>query len=171
MENKLYILCGIPFSGKTTLAKKLVEKLGFTRIDLDDIKFELFGKDIMDPQIDQTGWDKVFRQMYREIKQSLAHGKTVVHDTGNFTFHERSLVKHIADELGLESITIFVDIPEKEAHKRLIENRQTKTRFDVVDEDFQSSVNEMEPPGNDERHLIFNWKDNVDKWVENYLAH
>lgn len=32
---RLYILCGLPFSGKTTLAKKLEKRLGFVLIDID----------------------------------------------------------------------------------------------------------------------------------------
>ena len=59
MNIKLYILCGIPFSGKTTLANKVVEMLGFKRIDLDEIKFKIFGPKITDSQIDQDGWNKV----------------------------------------------------------------------------------------------------------------
>lgn len=166
MNNKLYILCGIPFSGKSTQAKKLVEKLGFTRIDLDEVKFELFGYSIMDSQIDQSGWDAVFREMYIRIKEELNNGKTVVHDTGNFTKHERSLVKKIADDLGIETITIFVDTPKDEAYKRLMKNRLTKDRFDVADEDFEETTIEMEPPKDDEKHLVFKWTDSMDEWIK-----
>ncbi len=156
MTNKLYILCGIPFSGKTTLAKRMAEKLSFFRIDLDEVKFDLFGPNILDTQIDQSGWDKVYTEMYRRIKQSLIAGKTVVHDTGNFTRQDRGKVQAIAKELGIETITIFVNIP--------------KTRFDVADEDFQSTVKELEPPDENEKHLVFNWTDDVELWLEKYIS-
>jgi len=168
--NRLYILCGIPFSGKTTLAKKIVEKIGFSRIDLDEVKFSLFGKDITDSQIDQSGWDSVYQEMYRQIKQALSNGETVVHDTGNFTKHERDLVKKIADELNIESTTIFVNIPKPEAYKRLLDNRKTNIRFNVTDEDFESTVKEMEPPDQSENHLVFIWTDSVDHWIERNLG-
>lgn len=171
MNNKLFILCGIPFSGKTTLAKRMIDKLGFTRIDLDEVKFELFGKDITDSQIDQDGWDSVYQEMYKRVKQALVDGKTVVHDTGNFTKHERGLVKKIADDLGLSSTTIYINIPEPEAYKRLIENRKTNIRFNVTDDDFQSSAKEMEPPDENETHLLFKWTDEVDKWIDTNFTH
>lgn len=166
MNNKLYILCGIPFSGKTTLAKRMVEKFGFARIDLDEVKFELFGTSITDGEIDQLGWDKVYQRMYKRIEDLLKTGKTVINDTGNFTRNERNIVKKIADDLGVESITIYVDIPTKEARNRLLENRHSKVRFDVSDGDFNSTVSEMEKPEVGERHVVCKWRDDFDSWAD-----
>ena len=126
--NKLYIFCGIPFSGKTTIAKKLEEKLGYIRIDLDDVKFSLFGNDILDEKIDKQGWDKVYQKMYKQIEDNLKNDKTVINDTGNFTKHERDLVKEIADKLGLETIEVFIDTPTEIARQRLLENKKIKKR-------------------------------------------
>lgn len=169
MENKLYILCGIPFSGKSTLAQKIVSMLGFVRIDLDEIKFEIFGENITDDQIDQSGWDKVYQEIYRKIKQDLINGETVIYDTGNFTKHERELAKKIADDLGLVSITIYVDIPQEVARQRLLQNRQTKVRFDVSDTDFEGTIKEMEIPSPDETHLVYHGDEDVDVWINRYL--
>lgn len=36
---RLYLLCGIPFSGKTTLAKEIVRKLGYTILDTPGVYF------------------------------------------------------------------------------------------------------------------------------------
>jgi len=63
IKNKLYILCGIPFSGKSVLANKIVERFGYTRIDLDEVKFQIFGQSITDGEIDQSGWDKIYQEM------------------------------------------------------------------------------------------------------------
>lgn len=95
--NSLYILCGIPFSGKTTLAKKIAEQPGFVRVDLDEVKFDLFGKNIKDPEIDKDDWNRVCWEMYKKITIFLKEGKNVINDTDNFTKHERSLVKQITD--------------------------------------------------------------------------
>ena len=99
--NKLYVFCGIPFSGKTTIASRLAEKLGFVRIDLDEVKFQIFGVNINDNQIDKTSWDKVYKKMYEEIEANLKAGKTVINDTGNFTKNERTRIKQIAEKQGL----------------------------------------------------------------------
>lgn len=165
MNSKLLILCGIPFSGKTTLAKALVSIKGYTRIDLDEVKFKMLGSQVTNDKINQSGWDRIYQDMYRQIKQALMDGKTVVHDTGNFTKYERDLVKKIADDLGITSVTIYVDIPVREAKKRLLSNRTSNIRFDVSDADFESAVKEMEPPSLPENYIVFNWSDNIDSFV------
>lgn len=167
--NKLYVFCGIPFSGKTTIAKKLAEKFGFVRIDLDNIKFDIFGTQTTDEEIDQQGWDKIYKRMYEVIEENLRSGKTVIQDTGNFTKHERGLVKKIANDLGIQAIEVFIDTPEEIARQRLVENRKKKKRFDVNLEDFSSAVMEMEPPDGPNT-IIYNHPTKIDKWLaENFF--
>ncbi len=166
---KLYILCGIPFSGKTTLAKQVVRKRRYTRIDLDDIKFEIYGNGIKDEELKQTDWDIVYQRMYKMIDDALIEGKTVIHDTGNFTKHERGLVKQIADKLNIDTIMIFVDTPSSVAYERLLKNRSANKRFDVSDNDFNETVKEMEPPTADENPLIFHYDEAVDSWIDKNL--
>lgn len=167
MVNKLYIFCGIPFSGKTTLVKILAEKLDYSRVDLDEVKFELFGKGITDKELEQKDWDAVYLEMYKIIEFLLRKGETVIHDTGNFTKHERDLVKQIADKLGISTIIVFVDTPREVAYERLLNNRKNKDRFDVDDGDFDGAVKEMEAPTNEENVIVFRHGDIVGDWIRN----
>lgn len=167
--NKLIILCGIPFSGKSTLAKEISKKLNYNRVDLDDVKFKLHGDNIKDEDLMQKDWDVVYQEMYKRIENSLKSGKTVVHDTGNFTKYERNLIKQIADKFNLDALTVFVDTPKEIAYRRLKENRESGKRFDVSGDGFESSVKEMETPGSDENTLVFRYNDNIDSWIENNL--
>lgn len=163
---KLYIFCGIPFSGKSFLAKEVAKRFGFVRIDLDEVKFKLFGKDIEDENIDQRGWDKIYAKTYEKIRDSLKMGKTVVYDTGNFTKHERSLVRDIANKLDIESTTVHVDTPASVARERLANNRKMGQRFDVTDEDFESTVREMEPPDESENHITYTPDLDFESWID-----
>ncbi len=167
--NKLYILCGIPFSGKSTLAKAISDKLGCERVDLDKIKFDLYGKDIKDGDLQQKDWDAIYQKMYLVIEGFLKQGKSVVHDTGNFTKHERELVRLIANKLGVRTKTIFVDTPKSTAYERLLKNRKTGARFDVTDKDFESTVTEMELPTKDENFTIFRIDDEISSWIDKHL--
>lgn len=151
----LYIFCGIPFSGKTTLAKRLVKKFGFVRIDLDEVKFDLFGKNIKDEEINRSGWDKVYKEMYKRIEDNLKKGRVVINDTGNFTRYERGLLRKIAEKLNLKTATVYVKTPKTVAWERLLNNRKTGRRFDIRKEDFESTVAEMEPPTKDEKPNCF----------------
>lgn len=163
---KLYILCGLPFSGKTLLAKKLANKLGFLRIDLDDIKFELLGETIKDELVSPAEWDRVYQEMYKRIEEALSLGKTVVHDTGNFTKHERALVRNIGDKLGVEVKTIYVDIPKEVVKQRWLNNKLTKDRFDISKKSFKEAVAEMEPPTVEENVIVYDGKTDIDEWIK-----
>lgn len=164
MKTKLLILCGIPFSGKSTLATEL-EKYGFKRIDLDIVKTDLLGKDAIDSSINQSTWDKIYNEMYSQINSSLKSGVSVVHDTGNFTIYERSLISKIATKLGIPYYTIYVATPADTARLRMTTNRETNSRFNVTDESFASAVNEMETPNQNENPLTYNESDDVGDWV------
>lgn len=170
MKQQLLLLCGIPFSGKSTLANQLVQKLGVVRVDLDEIKFELFGTKISDDQINQDGWDSIYQEMYVRIESLLKTGVSVVHDTGNFTVYERGLVQHIATTLSLPFVTVFVDVPVEVARKRMEQNRISKQRFDITDAAFQEAVDEMEPPTEIENQIIFSSDDDVETWLKNNLG-
>lgn len=165
----LYVLCGLPFSGKTTFAKELCRIKGWMRVDLDDIKFDLFGDQVKDNDLVQKDWDLVYQRMYKEILDLLSSGVTVVHDTGNFTKHERSLVINIAKRLGLRSMVIWVNTPESVARERLLANRVSGVRFDVSDDDFNSTVNELVPPDNSEDHLVYETTITPEAWIARNL--
>lgn len=162
-------MCGIPFSGKSFLSKRITKKSGFTIVDLDEIKFELFGNEIKDSQLKQKDWDKVYQETYKRVGDSLKEGKTVIYDTGNFTNHERGLIKQIADKLNIETQFIYVNTPKEVARTRLLKNRKSGARFDVNDEDFESTVKEMEVPVGD-NVLIFSYEQNMDDWIDKNLS-
>lgn len=166
---RLYILCGLPFSGKTVFAQELSKIKGWTRVDLDDVKFSLFGHQIADEELVQKDWDLVYQVMYKEIQDQLTKGCTVIHDTGNFTKHERDLVREIANEAGATTAVIWVNTPKSLAQERLLANRASGHRFDVSDVDFDSAVNEMEPPDTSENFLIYDTSQSLKDWIAQNL--
>jgi predicted kinase len=170
MTNKLYIFCGIPFSGKSTLTKEIAKQKGYARIDLDEVKFRLYGNGVEDAGLQQKDWDTIYQATYKEVEAALKAGQTVIHDTGNFTKYERNLVRQIARKLNVEATTVFVNTPEGIARERLIANRQTSVRFNVTDKEFEEAVAEMEPPGESESHFSYVHGTPVDLWLEKYFS-
>jgi predicted kinase len=142
--NKLYIFCGIPFAGKTELAKQVVSQLGYTRIDLDETKFSLFGNDVKDATINKAGWNQVYEAMYE--------------------------VRAIGEKLGIEVVTVFIDTPADIAWQRMQSNRQHPSRFDVTDADFESAVEEMAQPSDTEKHLVYDGRTEPKRWIADSLT-
>ena len=70
----LYIMCGLPFAGKTTLAKEMVKQLGIERVSIDEINGE---RGVWN---DETGmspeeWTKTYEEAYKSFKGYLKHAK------------------------------------------------------------------------------------------------
>jgi predicted kinase len=168
--NKLYIFCGIPFAGKTELAKQVVSQLGYTRIDLDETKFSLFGNDVKDATINKAGWNQVYEAMYEQIANALQAGQSVINDAGNFTLPERNEVRAIGEKLGIEVVTVFIDTPADIAWQRMQSNRQHPSRFDVTDADFESAVEEMAQPSDTEKHLVYDGRTEPKRWIADSLT-
>ena len=147
---KLYILCGYSFSGKSTVAKALINRYGFVRVALDAINNERgISKDITSKELQET-----YDIYHDRIVNNLKLGKTVITDT---VAHERAArdgLRKIAQENNTEAIVLYINTPLEVVKERWMKNRTTQERVDVEDKEFNSVVNDFEIPGSDESPLI-----------------
>ncbi len=160
----LYILCGLPFAGKTTLAKELVNSLAVKRVAIDDINSE---RGIWDNEkgLSSEEWDETYREAYQRIATFLSKGESVVDDSANFTVEQRDRLRDIAQQYNASTCVIFVDISLTEARRRWQENRQTAVRADVRDDDFAHVVVYFAPPTVNENVLLYNGSLPVRDWI------
>ena len=160
----LYILCGIPFSGKTTVATALAHWLGITRVAIDDINAE---RDVWDDEIGMSPeeWTKTYDEAYRRLGLVLSQRKSALDDSTNFTKHLRDHLRALAERYDAHTMVIYVDIPFSDARRRWQENRQTRVRDDVRDSDFAYVVAQFEPPTEDENVLRYDGSIPLEKWI------
>ncbi|HCI78216.1 MAG TPA: hypothetical protein DHW02_00840, partial [Ktedonobacter sp.] len=146
------ILCGLPFAGKTTLAKALVRELHLSRVSIDDLNTE---RGIWDDEkgLSSEEWTNVYNEAYRRLDALLSQGKSVLDDNANFTREQRDHLRVIAAKYQVPTTVIYVMTPLTEVRRRWQENRQTKVRNDVRDEDFALVVDSFEAPTDDE-HVV-----------------
>lgn len=92
MKNKtnLFILIGLPCSGKDFLAEKIKEECGCEILSSDKIRVELFGYE------DQSQNHKVFEEMNKRCKIFLQQGKSVIYNATNLNKKRR---KSLVDSL------------------------------------------------------------------------
>lgn len=103
---KLILLVGIPASGKSTLAKKLIAK-GFTCLNADTIRKELWG----DP-MDQREPEKVFGILYQHLEECLSKDMDVVVDNTNLNKKQRKPILDRARKFGYTDIQLWLlDVP------------------------------------------------------------
>lgn len=165
---RVYILCGLPFSGKTTLAKALVARLGFARVDMDEINTR---KDVglHGEAISQEDWDRTYAESYGQLGELLQAGQSVLFDVANFTKAQRDYLRTIAAKHGVFARVIYLDVSELEARQRWLQNRVTHQRYDVRDDDFAYVVTYFEAPTPDEHVLRYHPSQSVDEWIEQLL--
>lgn len=103
---RLVLLVGVPGSGKTTLAQRLLEK-GYMSLNADSIRQELWG----DPG-DQREPEKVFELFYQRLEEALAEGKDIVIDNTNINTKHRSPILQRAIKAGYQDIQLWIlDVP------------------------------------------------------------
>lgn len=110
---KLIMMKGLPGSGKSTIARKLVDDSGFVRVNKDDLRAMLHN----------SKWSKgnekqILKARDWLVRASLSAGKSVVVDDTNFApEHEREL-RTIAQDHKAAFEVNFVNTPLDECIKR-----------------------------------------------------
>ncbi len=128
-------MCGLPCSGKTTLAKKLEHQHAALRLTTDEWHIRLFGKDwLADPEHD-TRHTMVEAIMWEVAARALTLGVNVILDFGLWAKEERNDFRARAAALGARSEIHFLDVPEEELLKRLaVRNAQLPDKTFAIPE-------------------------------------
>jgi predicted kinase len=61
----LIVICGLSFSGKSTLAKAITARPGYEEIDVDTVGATLYGLDINDERLKELDRDRVYEEAER----------------------------------------------------------------------------------------------------------
>lgn len=135
----LYLMVGLPCSGKTTKAKELENELFALRLTPDEWHVSLFGHDIRDPDHDKR--HTLIESMLWEIAaRALSLGTNIILDFGFWAKEEREDFRSRARKLGARSEIIFMDVTEEELMKRVrIRNENLTTTIHYVPEDLMIS--------------------------------
>ena len=163
MVPRMYLLTGISFSGKSTLAHALSIAQNIAVIDPDGVAHEqgigLHGEEVSDAQ-----WTLIHQEAERRAAQILTAGSSLVYDTTAFTRRQRQALRNHAAQCGAEVVLIFVSISRQEAWQRWNQNNRTWERFAVPENDFVMVADNFEVPGSDEPHLVYEAGRNLADW-------
>jgi predicted kinase len=141
----LYALCGLPFAGKSTLAAALGARTGWPIVRLDAINGER-GVGLDGAPISPEQWQVTYAEAYRRLAAILAAHQSVIFDHGTFSRAERDQIRAIGAGAGARVRFIYVPVTPEEARRRWLDNRRTRVRYDVRDDDFAQALRAFEPP-------------------------
>jgi len=170
-SNRLIIVCGLPFAGKSTLGSAICAEFGYPRVDVDQTKVDLYGPGVDDEDLDPKQWARIYRETDERIMRLLEDGDSVVDASRNFRKDERNRARAIAERMMAEIVIIYVSTPESVVRQRWTENRKKQKRRDISDKGFEEIIRVMEPPTGDEKALIFHHDDNIKSWLVEHAGH
>lgn len=149
-QRTLWILCGLPYSGKTHLSRQIVEQTSIVHISIDHILEELGFDWNTDHLPDQAGWEKIFNLSYAMTRDALKGGLNVLYDSTNHTKASRDMLRDIAQGLGADAKVIFVDTPVEVVWERWTKNGLTKNRSVIARDLVEQTIQSFEIPSGSE---------------------
>ena len=146
----LYLMVGLPCSGKTTLARTLEQEHSALRLTPDEWQVRLFGQDAADPQ-HNARHSLIESLQWQVAERALALGNNVILDFGFWAREEREDFRSRAKHLGAGSEVHFLDVPSDELLRRLaIRNAQPGLAFRIPEEMLRSWIELFQKPDPDE---------------------
>ncbi len=148
---RLILTCGLPGSGKTTLAKRLATEAAAVRLCPDEWKHDL-GIDYYDEPLRVVLEDRLWR-LGQEL---LALGQSVVMENGFWAREERDALRIAGRALGVRVELHVLDAPVEELWRRL-ERRNADARpgeVPITREDLERWALGFEAPDADELALF-----------------
>jgi aminoglycoside phosphotransferase family enzyme/predicted kinase len=123
----LVITCGLPGSGKSTVAQRIAERAGFTVISSDMVRkesaglvpeehrYEAFGKGIY--AVDVT--ERTYAELLDRARPLLLEGRSVILDASFIRRSHRTAADRLARETGAQFACVILDAPLETVRRRL----------------------------------------------------
>lgn len=143
----LIIICGLPGSGKSSLARKLKTRLPAAYLNSDIVRKQIFKKPMYTPEEKKRVYDEIVNQ----AEKMLLRGKNVIVDATFYTRRYRQLMAGTAKGAGSEYRMILCTLPEAMTKERLEKRERSsksvsdanygiylklKERFEPIEGDF-----------------------------------
>lgn len=158
----LYIMSGLPFSGKTTISKKIADVLGIKRISFDEVWNEtknIPGKNEIEK------WKFISQKCEDLIVDELNNNRSVVYDNLGDRPNNRDKMRQLAITNKANFKIIYINISKEESIKRQLENITKQDHHLVSDKNFNNALLNFEIPSPSENPIIFNPSQDIDDWI------
>ena len=158
-------MCGLAFSGKTTLASKIASHTNSVLISFDTLWAESIKKNLI--REPENGWKYIRKLAQDQIIKTISSGRSVVYDDTNVRFEHREEIRMVASKIGIKTVLVYLETPIKNILQREAENKITRGRHEVDSTNFKNAINQFQAPTDGESFINFKPEDNIDTWLHN----
>jgi len=141
---RLVLLCGLPGSGKTVLARELADAYLAVRLNPDEWELALG----VDP-FDAAFQDRLEAELWRLTERLIAVGTSVILDWGFWAKSERDEKRDRGRSLGAAVELRFLDVPYEELVRR-VADRHADGGLAITERHMAAYRAGFEPPTDDE---------------------
>jgi predicted kinase len=127
------MLVGLPGTGKSYLARLLVERLRAELIQTDVLRKAMFRQ----PRYTADEHAAVYAESHRRIKRQLLRGRTLVFDATNLEESKREIVYGLANDAEAELLVVSCYAPIDLVQQRLSGRSSRLDPFDRSDADWE----------------------------------
>lgn len=161
----LIMVCGLPGTGKSTLAKAVAERIGAVYLNSDSIRLGMFEE----KEYTEEEKKQVYEAMFEKAGEELGKGKNVVLDA---TFYKKGLrgdARETADEAGTDFYMIECVTHEDLLKERIFKRGKEESESDADYEVYKKVKTQFDPI--EEEHLAVDTSVELEKQVELVLAY
>jgi len=146
----LYMMVGLPGSGKTTKAIEIESEQSALRLAPDEWILTIYGHDLDRARRDAVR-DPVEIIQWQVAKRVLSLGCNVILDWGFWKKSERSKYKKEAEDLGAQVKVIYLDLPVDELWERISKRPESlKGTLHITREELEDWLPSFEHPTREE---------------------
>ena len=146
MKAVLIVLCGLPFSGKSTLARELAQALQMAILSYDQDIYARYKHQVPPGTSKAQEYEMVESIARRQLGTLLQRGQAVIYDDLSLESEDRQVLKQLADECGAQSIVVYADTPLHVIEQRREANRQKAERGHIDEGTMQLDISLLQPP-------------------------
>jgi predicted kinase len=147
LQPRLVLLCGLPASGKTMLAREIADAYGAVRLSPDDWELALE----VDP-FDEGFQTRLEAEFWQLTQRLLELGTSVVLEWGFWARSERDEKREAARKLGVAVELRFLDAPYEELVRR-VGDRHAAGGLAITERHMERYRGIFQPPTDDELAL------------------
>lgn len=164
-----YLLVGLPYSGKTTLAQELVKLGNFAHINIDQLKWDRGYTRVGDDDVPDQVWNEIFATADQLLITHLQLGVNVANEYAWITRAWRDRARQVATSVGIETKVIYLQLPRATILERWQANSIARNRFHWPEKEMQDIFHDFEEPTDKENVIIYNQTIPLEAWIRNNI--